>query len=80
MKHGNITWGGDQVDLSVVGANHETAPIAARERLVVEGDNLSALYDALAQCPGVAGTVVLSTCNRTEIYWAGEAAARMGTS
>jgi len=51
-----------------VGLNHRTAPVAVRERMAF-GEN--ALGDALLQLrgyPSILGCVIISTCNRTEIY------------
>lgn len=49
-----------------VGINHKTAPIEAREQIFVHEPEIPALLaklrETLAEC------VVLSTCNRTEIY------------
>jgi len=52
--------------LVVIGVNHKTAPVALRERLALVGDEVSI---ALAQLQGFSdGSVIVSTCNRTEIY------------
>ncbi|WP_286269200.1 glutamyl-tRNA reductase [Thalassotalea hakodatensis] len=51
-----------------VGINHKTAPVAVREKISFNPDNLSsALQDMLrhVQCKEAA---ILSTCNRTELY------------
>ncbi len=50
----------------VVGVSHRTAPVAVREQLAVTADELEATDRDLADRFGAA--VVLSTCNRTEIY------------
>ena len=55
--------------LFVIGATHQLAPIAVRERLALAGDiALAAFGDELARLPGLRETVVLNTCNRVEIY------------
>ena len=52
----------------VVGLNHRTVPLDVLERMTVDGDRLpKALYDLRAR-PHLSEAVVLSTCNRTEIY------------
>ncbi len=52
--------------LFVIGLNHNTAPISVRERVAVVGNELA---DALKELkPYVTEGVILSTCNRTEIY------------
>jgi glutamyl-tRNA reductase len=52
----------------VVGVNHRTVPLELLERLAVPADRLpKALHDLVSR-DDVAEAVVLSTCNRTEIY------------
>lgn len=52
----------------VVGLNHRTVPLEVLERMAVDDARLpKALYD-LRTRPHLAEAVVLSTCNRTEIY------------
>jgi glutamyl-tRNA reductase len=52
----------------VVGVNHRTVPLELLERLAVPGDRLpKALHDLVGR-DDVSEAVVLSTCNRTEIY------------
>ncbi|MCS5961446.1 hypothetical protein LNP74_28580 [Klebsiella pneumoniae subsp. pneumoniae] len=54
--------------LLALGINHKTAPVAlARTRHVFAGNASIRRWRALAQ-PMVQGGVVLSTCNRTELY------------
>jgi glutamyl-tRNA reductase len=56
----------DQQMLFAFGVNHKTAPIEVREKLYVREDEIPALLakfkETLSEC------VILSTCNRTEIY------------
>jgi glutamyl-tRNA reductase len=58
---------------NILGLNHKTAPVALREKLAFNEDRLVAALRALRQERGVAEVVILSTCNRTELYWAGSA-------
>lgn len=52
----------------VVGLNHRTVPLDVLERMTVDGRHLpKALHDLRAR-PHLNESVVLSTCNRTEIY------------
>ena len=54
--------------LLALGLNHQTAPLALRERVAVAPEaTASALASLLAE-PGVGEAALLSTCNRTEIY------------
>ena len=50
----------------VVGINHKTAAIEAREKIYVHEREIPALLSKLSE--SLAECVVLSTCNRTEIY------------
>ncbi|ARA76401.1 glutamyl-tRNA reductase [Pectobacterium brasiliense] len=54
--------------LLALGINHKTAPVSLRERVVFSPDELGVALDSLLQQPLVQGGVVLSTCNRTELY------------
>ena len=58
---------------SILGINHKTAPVALREKVAFSEDRLVAALGTLRQQAGVAEVVILSTCNRTEVYWAGSA-------
>jgi len=52
----------------VTGVNHKTAPIEVREKLVFSGDKLQKGLDQLLLNPAIEGGIILSTCNRIEIY------------
>ncbi|MCD9086079.1 glutamyl-tRNA reductase [Stenotrophomonas sp. SY1] len=54
--------------LWVLGLNHQTAPVELRERAAFGGDALPRALDSLRQSPQLAEAVLLSTCNRTELY------------
>lgn len=54
--------------LLVVGVNHRTAPLALRERLAFPKGDLPDAVRALRAVPGIAEAVLLSTCNRVELY------------
>lgn len=54
--------------LLALGLNHQTAPIALRERVAVAAERLPAALRELQAVPGVSEAALLSTCNRTEIY------------
>ncbi len=57
----------------ILGLNHKTAPIALREKVAFNEDRLVAALRTLRRESGVAEVVILSTCNRTELYWSGTA-------
>lgn len=54
--------------LSVVGANHRTAPIEVRERFHVDPEDLPGVLDRVRSRAGVRECILLSTCNRSEFY------------
>jgi glutamyl-tRNA reductase len=56
------------VHLFLLGVSHRTAPVDLRERLDFSSRNLGAAVEAVATRPAAAEAVVLSTCNRSEIY------------
>jgi glutamyl-tRNA reductase len=56
------------VNLLVVGASYRTTPIAVLEQLTVPPAELAALLARLAAQPYVGEAVVVSTCNRVEVY------------
>jgi glutamyl-tRNA reductase len=56
------------VSLLAVGVSHRTAEVRLLERLAVSDDDLGKLLDELLGCQNVAEAVLLSTCNRIEVY------------
>jgi glutamyl-tRNA reductase len=52
----------------VIGVNHRKAPIEIREKLAFDRTQISLLLQRLKASGKVAGCVILSTCNRVEIY------------
>jgi glutamyl-tRNA reductase len=52
----------------VVGLSHKGAPLATLERVALTGDALHKLLHDVSRADDVAGALVLSTCNRVEIY------------
>jgi glutamyl-tRNA reductase len=52
----------------VVGLSHLSAPVATLERAVLSGDAQAKLLHDVHTSPGVMGVLVLSTCNRVEVY------------
>ena len=54
--------------LHALGLNHQTAPLALREKLAFDAAQLDRALAALRALPGVAEAALLSTCNRTEVY------------
>lgn len=57
------------LDFAVVGLNHQTAPVGVRERASIRPDEEQAILDHLSR--HAHEVMLLSTCNRTEVYFAG---------
>ena len=56
------------MSLLVFGLNHRTAPIDVRERIVFDAVRLPQALGALSAQSGIQEGLIVSTCNRTEIY------------
>lgn len=54
--------------ICLLGQNHKTAPVELREKLAVTDEKRAALADLLRTDRHVDESVVLSTCNRMELY------------
>jgi glutamyl-tRNA reductase len=55
--------------LLLIGSNHKTAPAQVRDQLFMEPDEIRNLLPRIGDTGGaISETVVLSTCNRTELY------------
>ena len=52
----------------VIGINHRTAPVEIREKVVFGNEELPEALRELNSTPGVRESVIVSTCNRTEMY------------
>ncbi|WP_186576241.1 glutamyl-tRNA reductase [Aquibacillus kalidii] len=52
----------------VVGINYRTAPVEVREKLTFQEDKLQEAMIALNKRKSILENVIISTCNRTEIY------------
>ncbi|EAX47046.1 Shikimate/quinate 5-dehydrogenase [Thermosinus carboxydivorans Nor1] len=56
------------MQLVVLGLNHKTAPVAVRECFSFPEDKIRTGLAHIHECEGVHEGVILSTCNRTELY------------
>jgi glutamyl-tRNA reductase len=54
--------------LIVVGLSHKTAPVEIREKLAVPDSRLGEALSRLCSYPSVKEGILLSTCNRVEVY------------
>lgn len=55
-----------------LGINHKTAPVAVRERVSFDPASMPAVLEEVCGLNPVSEVVILSTCNRTEIYGSSE--------
>lgn len=58
----------DRYHCVVLGINHRTCPVGMRDRLGFSQEGLAEQLRALLALPALAEVVILSTCNRTELY------------
>ena len=56
------------MSIVVIGVNHRTSPIEVLERVALSGDAVPKVTHGLIQRENIREVVVLSTCNRTEVY------------
>ena len=64
--------------LFTIGISHHTAPIEIREKVAIARSEYSDRAVELCALPGVEEVVILSTCNRTEIYCVSTEAGKQG--
>ncbi|OGT49730.1 MAG: glutamyl-tRNA reductase [Gammaproteobacteria bacterium RIFCSPHIGHO2_12_FULL_41_15] len=58
--------------LHVIGINHKTTPVSLRERLAIPAEAMATVLTHLLTHSRLQEAVIISTCNRFEIYTAGE--------
>lgn len=56
------------MNILCAGINHQLAPVEVREKFAVPQGEISEVLRAARRIEGLAGAVVLSTCNRVELY------------
>lgn len=56
------------MSIVVLGLNHRTAPVEVRERVVFDAPGLPAALHNLCALPGMQEGLIVSTCNRTEVW------------
>ena len=57
-----------RMSLAVVGINHRSAPVAIREQVAYAAADLPAALQDLCRQPASKESLIVSTCNRTELY------------
>jgi glutamyl-tRNA reductase len=65
--------------LLVVGINHRTAPLEIRERVVFEPARIATALADLRRDGGTDESLIVSTCNRTELYCVTDAPDRLSS-
>ncbi|MBN8441335.1 MAG: glutamyl-tRNA reductase [Thauera sp.] len=60
------------MQLYALGLNHHTAPLAIRERVAFQPEHMRRALTDLARTDSVREAAIVSTCNRTELYFAAE--------
>ncbi|WP_339805554.1 glutamyl-tRNA reductase [uncultured Marinobacter sp.] len=58
--------------LITLGINHRTAPVEIRERVAFTPERMAEAFKELRLATGTTEAAILSTCNRTELYLAGD--------
>jgi len=56
------------MSLKILGLNHNTASLIIRERLVFSDEEIKSALDELKLITSVKEAIILSTCNRSELY------------
>jgi len=56
------------MNIIVAGLNHRTAPVAVREQFALSEEKIGEVLAQLKQNPLIQEALILSTCNRVEIY------------
>ena len=58
----------DQIPLGLIGISHKTAPVEVREKVALSEEEQKLAIRHMVDHFQVGGCMILSTCNRTEIY------------
>ena len=57
-----------KMEILIVGLSHKTAPLDIRETISFSEKNMDEGVRALVECPSVSEGLIISTCNRVEVY------------
>lgn len=58
-----------EIQMFCLGVNYRSCPVAVREQFAVGKSRMAEVNSAISSLPGVVECVLLSTCNRTELYY-----------
>jgi len=64
----SATSGSERIHIALIGCNHHTAPVEFRERVAFSADQALRAADELRNRGILEEAVILSTCNRSELY------------
>jgi glutamyl-tRNA reductase len=67
------------IELNLTGISIHTAPIGVLERVALSSDEIREVYNKLLGHQDVSDALVLSTCNRTEVYTTTQSGNRLGS-
>jgi glutamyl-tRNA reductase len=56
------------MNIFCAGLNHQTAPLSLREHAAIDDADMAIMLQRVSEIDGLSGAVMLSTCNRTELY------------
>lgn len=62
----------DPLKVAVIGVSYKSAPVAVRERVAIAGDERESFLAQLRGDQAVREAMLVSTCNRVEVYAAGD--------
>lgn len=62
----------EEIPLFVLSVSHRQAPVEIRRQFSFDREEMRRFLSRLKGQPGVWGSVLVSTCNRTEVYFSGE--------
>ena len=55
--------------MNCIGVNYKKVPLEVRERYAFSAEEQRAFHGRLHKDAGIMGSVIVSTCNRSEIYF-----------
>jgi glutamyl-tRNA reductase len=58
----------ERIPLGLIGISHKTAPVELREKVALSEDEQKVAIRQIVDHFNANGCLILSTCNRTEIY------------
>lgn len=61
-----------EISLGIIGVNHKLASVAVREQMAIDHEEQKEILQKFKAKYGSCGCLILSTCNRTELYISGE--------